>query len=117
MPVNKRDKTQLIMALGRTKSKAHRLVLALRFQGLEEDARRIERRAKTLSKKIDDLLAAAMDEWTGNANAITARLSKSNTRLQAAIREIEKKNDVAGNVIKAVSLIDLVIETAASLVS
>lgn len=115
MPVGRQSKIELIEALERTKSKAHRLSLTLRFQKRDKEARQVSARTKQLSRRIDDLLAAAMKEWLGNAAAHKQRLARANNRLQRAIRDIEKNSDVAGNVAKALSCIDDAVRTASLL--
>jgi hypothetical protein len=111
MPIGKQNKIELIDALERTKAKAHRLALTLRFRRREAESEQITARARKLSRRVDGLIAAAMDEWTGSAAAHKERLAGSNTRLQRIIREIEKDNNVAENVIRAVSLLDAVLQT------
>ncbi len=111
MPIGKQNKIELIDALERTKTKAHRLALTLRFKRRETEAGQVTARARKLSRRVDGLLAVAMDEWTGSATVYKTRLARANSRLQRAIREIEKDNDIAGNVIKAVSLLDAVLQT------
>lgn len=115
MPVGRQSKIELIDALERTKSKAHRLALTLRFQNREKEARQVSSRAKKLSRRIDDLLAAAMEEWMGSAAAHRTRLSRTNTRLQRAIRDIERNRNVAANVVKALSCLDDALRAASLL--
>ena len=115
MTVGNQNKIELIEALERTKSKAHRLALTLRFRGRDADARKVEARARKLTRQIDRLLASAMDRWLGNATTHKKRLATTNARLQRAIREIQKNKDVARNVGGALSLLDVAIQTALDL--
>jgi ribosomal protein L17 len=112
MPVGKQNKLELIDALERSVSKAHRLVVTLRFQDREPEARRVEARAKKLSKRIDKLVAVAMDDWLGNARLLKQRLARSNAKLQASLRRVQRKKDVATNVVKIVSYLDDLIQLA-----
>lgn len=116
MAIGKQNKLELIHGLERTMSKGHRLVLTLRFQGRTQEARRVEARAKKLSKHIDKLMAAAMDDWLGSATQLKLRLARSNNRIQYSLREIQKKKDVAANVVKIIGHLDDVIQLAADLV-
>lgn len=111
MPIGKQNKIELIDALERAKAKAHRLALTLRFKRRETEAGEVAARARKLSRRVDGLLAAAMDEWTGSAAVYKKRLAHTNSRLQRAIREVEKDTDIAENVIKAVALLDAVLQT------
>jgi hypothetical protein len=115
VPLGNQSKIELIDALERTKSKAYRLSLMLRFRNRDDEARQVAAGAKRLSRRIDDLLAAAMSEWLGKAAAHKRRLTRANSRLQRAIRDIQRNNDVAANVVKALSCIDDAIRTASLL--
>jgi hypothetical protein len=116
MPISEQNKLNLIDALERTKSKARRLVLTLHFQNRTTEARQVQRRARKLTKQIDELLSAAMEDWLGSAKMINDHLSRTNVKLQSSIRNIQKKKNVEDNVIKVLLYLDDVIETAISLI-
>jgi hypothetical protein len=115
MPISVQNKLKLIAALERTKSKARRLALTLRFQNRDTEARRVQRRASKLTKQIDELISAAMEEWLGSAKMIIDRLGHTNVNLQSSIRNVQKNNDIESNVIKALSYLDDAIEMAVHL--
>ncbi len=116
MPISKQNKLNLIDALERTKSKARRLVLTLRFRNRDTEARQVQRRARKLTRQIDELISAAMEDWLGSAKKINDRLDRTNVKLQSSIRNIQKKKNVEDNVIKALSYLDDAIEIAIDLI-
>lgn len=115
MPISQQNKIKLIDGLERTKSKAHRLIVMLRFQNRETEAQRVHRRARKLTKQIDELISQAMADWLGAAKPIHNRLDRTNAMLQSSIRDIQKKKNVEKTVAKILSSLDDVIELAASL--
>ena len=116
MPISEQNKLNLIDALERTKSKARRLVLTLRFRNRDTEARQVQRRARKLTRQIDELISAAMEDWLGSAKKINDRLDRTNVKLQSSIRNIQKKKNVEDNVIKALSYLDDAIEIAIDLI-
>ena len=116
MPISEQNKLNLIDALERTKSKARRLVLTLRFRNRDTEARQVQRRARKLTRQIDELISAAMEDWLGSAKKLNDRLDRTNVKLQSSIRHIQNKKNVEVNVIKALSYLDDAIEIAVDLI-
>ena len=115
MAISRTGKTELIQYLDRARMKAGRLAMTLRFQNREAEAGKIQKKQKKLARQIDVLMAAAMKDWAGDATKIIADITKANRYLQNAIRDINHKNDVAGNVTRALSRLDQVINLARGL--
>ena len=112
MPISKENKEAIVDALIQAKRKAQRLALTLRFQGRAEDAKKVEKKIRTLAARIDDLITQSMESWVGNAQGLLDRMRKTNTALQASLRDIKKKKDVANKVVKALGRLDDVIDVA-----
>jgi len=97
--------------------KGNRLVISLKFADQNADAEKARKKVRTLGRKIDDLLAKAMDEWSINAKTLIAEMRKSNQSLQGDIRDIRKKKNLAQKTIKALGLLDDVISVATDLLA
>ena len=117
MAISAQNKEKLIDTLLETKRKGHRLQITLKFQNNLTKAKTVGDKCRTLSSKIDKLIAQSMRQWLGSASKIIAERKKGNTKLQATINDIKKKKNIANNVVKAVGFIDDAIEAAAKLIT
>lgn len=115
MPINNIDKEALIDALLESKRKGFRLEISLRFQGKNAEADKVKAKTRKLSRTMDNLLSQAMQSWLGNATVLRQTMTKTNANLQASIRDIKKKIEVAENIVKAIGYLDDAIKLAAKL--
>lgn len=115
MSINNRNKEAMIDALLESKRKGFRLEITLRFQGKAAEADEVKAKTRKLSRKIDDLLVRAMEDWLGNAAALIKTMKNTNAKLQASIRDIKKRIKVAQNVVKAIGFLDDAIDVAVKL--
>ena len=116
MPISAANKENLVDVFLETKRKGHRAEIRLRFQRKDEDADKIAKQNKKLSKQIDMLIAQSMRQWNGSASAIISDMKQSNTKLQKSVNSIKKKMKVAENVVKIIGYIDDGIERATKLI-
>ena len=112
MAISRENKEAIVDALIQAKRKAQRLALTLRFQGRAEDAKKVERKVRRLAARVDDLIAMAMESWVGSAQLLLEQMRKTNTALQASLRDVRKKKDVAKKVVKALERLDDLIDVA-----
>jgi hypothetical protein len=111
------NKEAIIDELSTTKRKAHKLEISLMFKGNEAEAAKVKKKSRTLSKKIDNLIASSMESWVGSSQAIVSSLKETNKGLQDAIRDIKKDVKTAENVVKALENLDKAIKTAMNLLA
>jgi hypothetical protein len=106
-------KRALLAQLTRSRHKGDELELELIVQGRDAEAAEVRRSTNRLSRRIDDLLAAMMRDWLGQASALQDDMRRRNNRLQACLRDIRKKLDIAKNVVKATGILDEAAKLAA----
>lgn len=107
MPIRSEvSKQQIIDALLRVKRRAHKLVIRLLFAEEEQEARKVEWAARRLSRRIDGLLGAAMEEWTGTAASVKDQIGRCHDALGRRIASIQRGVKIAENVGEAVEAID-----------
>ena len=85
------------------------------FKGMEKEAKKARAKTKKLSKEIDRILGALMEEWIGTANTRIESIRKTNNDLQKTIRDIKKGAETAKNILKALGYLDEAIKTAVKL--
>ena len=78
----------------------------LRLAGDTALANGIGEKHDELREVIDTLRAEVADEWTADAAEIGEEISKANAKVQASIRDIQKRINVAENVVKIIGQID-----------
>ncbi len=115
MPIKNIDKEALIDALLESKRKGLRLEIRLRFQGKNSEADKVGAKTRKLSRRMDNLIAQAMQSWLGNATVLRQTMTKTNANLQASIRDIKRNIKVAANIVKATGYLDDAIKVAAKL--
>jgi ElaB/YqjD/DUF883 family membrane-anchored ribosome-binding protein len=87
------------------------------MQAQPEAAKSVAAATRRLSDEINRLLAAAMRDWIGEANAIRLDLKQACSELKDAIDATQGAVDVAQKVVVAVGRIDRVAEMAVKLLS
>lgn len=111
------SKERIVDALLQTSRQVHRLIIRLRFQGREGDVAAAERRARRLSRHLDALLGAAVDDWLGSAAGVEAEIRRVNRRLGRTLGELRRRREVADHLTKALGLIDEAVRIAARLLA
>lgn len=106
MPINQNDKSAIIDELENTRTKGSRLVISLLFAGKKTEAAEARRKVKELGSKIDGLLAASMNKWTGSGKVIIENMKKVNALLQKDISYIKKKKELAKKTVKGLGRLD-----------
>lgn len=112
MPVSMTEKQELIQQLLVSKSKAYDAEFKLLLQGKPDEADEVKIHGKALSRRIDNLIAAAMSEWTGDAVQIVDHVRNTNRKIQRSIRGIQDSVSFSRNIIKLVGLIDDIVDIA-----
>ena len=108
----KKEKLQIIQKLTRFMQALVALQMKLRMQNKGNEADEVAKKAKALQKEIDKLVGSAIDEWLGEASKQVSAINQATSRLQAAVEDIQKKVEVARNVVKAVGLVDDMVDLA-----
>ena len=103
------EKQQIIQKLSQVKQGLIKLETRLRLRNNKDEANRVATKSKALQKEIDKLLKHVIDEWLGAAREVLGDIKKANDSLQTAIGDIQRKVEVARNVVKVIGLVDDVI--------
>ena len=114
--IPKDSKEAVIQRLLVTKQRANTLEVRLLLAGKSEEAGKVAKRSKALTRQIEKLLGQVMDEWAGESTKIIADLKTANAGLQTSITNIKKNVKTAENIVKAVGLIDDAIVIARGLI-
>ena len=109
------EKKEIIDNLQVTFQKAGTLRMALRFQHDNAGMRKMEAKRRVLNRRIEALLAAAMQDWSGSAAAVVSDIKAANSGLQSSIRDIHKAVHTAQRITKALGQLDDVIDKAKKL--
>lgn len=108
-------KMRVLAELRRIRAKGEKLELELIIQGEAAEAAKVKQTTRRLVRRIDDLLAAMLREWAGQAATVQDEMRRLNARLQGRIRDIGKKIEVAEKVVEAIGMIDDAAQLAAGL--
>ena len=109
------NKDEIINRLNVSLQKIQRLELILRLKGQATEAATLKVKRAELSEQIDKLIGAAMLEWIGAADVITADVKKANASLQQSTRKIRKGIETAKEVVKTLGYVDDVLGVAGKL--
>ncbi len=112
MPISMTKKQEIIQQLLASKTKSYQAEVKLLLKRKPTEANEIKKHGKELSRKIDNLIAETMTDWTGNADKIISDVKLINKKVQRSINDINNSVNVAGNVVKLVGFIDDVVEIA-----
>jgi conjugal transfer/entry exclusion protein len=103
------EKEQIIRKLSQVMQSLIKLETRLRLQKKETEADNVAKKCKALQKEIDNLLKHVIDEWLGAASKVLGDIKTASDTLQTSIANIQKKLEVAKNVVKVIGLVDDVI--------
>jgi conjugal transfer/entry exclusion protein len=103
------EKQQIIQKLSQVKQGLIKAETRLRLQNNKDEANKVAAKSKALQKEIDNLLKRVIDEWLGEARKVLGDITKANDSLKTAIDNIQKKVEIAKNVVKVIGLVDDVI--------
>jgi DNA repair exonuclease SbcCD ATPase subunit len=109
------QKLALLRRLNSARSKA--LHLELELASHEEDATAVTKAKQKLDEQIEALRKQLHDDWRGKAAQVETDLAGAVSKLQAAIRDVEKDVDRAQKVVKAVGFIDEMVDKAKGLLA
>ena len=109
-------KINLIIRMITSLGKLTNVEARLRFAGDDAAADEIAARHDELRDEIDRLRGQVADQWTLNAAQLEEGIRKANEKVQASIRKIQKKINVAENVVKVIGLVDDAITAVKGLV-
>ncbi len=115
--MTKEQKRSLLRALGTSYGKGTDLAALLWLQGEGEEARSVERRNAELRRTIDRLRRETWKEWRGSAAGLQDQIGRLNRQLQIRIREIEREIRAARGLVKALDLLDEIIELSRALIA
>lgn len=114
MPIKSNSaKKAILVELKKTRAKGETAELELIMQGKDAEAVKVRQATNRLTRRIDDLLAAMMRDWLGQAATLQDDLRRRNARLQGCIRDIQNKIEIAENVVKATGMLDEAAKLAA----
>ncbi len=111
------SKEEVVQRLLVAKQRANTLEIRLLLKGKEDEANKVRKKSKALTRQTDKLLGQLMDEWLGEATQVIQGIKTANAALQTAITKIKNNVEIAQNVVKAIGLIDDVIVIAKGLTS
>ncbi len=115
--MTKEQKRSLLRALGTSYGKGTDLAALLWLQGKDEEAGSVERRNAELRRTIDRLRRETWKEWRGSAAGLQDQIGRLNRQLQIRIREIEREIRAARGLVKALDLLDELIELSRALIA
>ena len=84
-------------------------------QGRMEEAEKLNQLETLVSRRIDKLLGDAMLDWADGVSEVIDGLEEATQRIENCIEEIKREMEVAENVVKALGVIDEVLQLAAKL--
>jgi septal ring factor EnvC (AmiA/AmiB activator) len=113
--MTKARKRSLLRALGTSYAKGTDLAALLWLQGNETEAQSVERRNRELRSEIDALRRELWRDWRGNAESLESQVRNLNRKLQARIRQIERRVEAAQHLVRGLDLLDELIELSRSL--
>jgi len=109
-------KIDLITSMVTSLGKLTNVEARLRFAGDAARADQVRQKHDELRDAIDTLRGKVADQWTQDAAQIEAEITKRNAKVQASVRNIQKKIDIAENVVKIIGQVDDAIQAVAGLV-
>ena len=104
--IPKNSKEEIIQRLLVTKQKAISMKVRLLLRDKKDDAKKVRKKSRALSRQIDKLLGQVMDEWQDQGTKIIKEIKTVNSALQKSITNIKKNVKTAQNIVKAIGLID-----------
>lgn len=109
MPISMTKKQEIIQQLLASKTKAYLVEVKLLLKQKPNEASEVKNHGKELSRKIDNLIAETMSDWTGSADKLISDVKLINQKVQRSINDINKNVNVAGNIVKLVGFIDEIV--------
>ena len=116
MPNEIEAKIDLITSMITSLGKLTNVEARLRFAGDAAQADQVKEKHDELREAIDTLRGKVADQWTADAAQIEEEIRKRNAKVQASIRNIQKKINIAENVVKILGQVDDAIAAVAGLV-
>lgn len=121
------DKRQILQDAMRTRSKLFDLEFVLQLKAnqvtgtdktaLEQQIADTKSKSAKLSDEIDQLRAAAAQQWAGDATTLIQSIKAGNSRIQRQITDLEDDAQVGDKVAKVLGLADNVIGLVGSVVA
>ena len=99
-------KVDLIVAMVTSLGKLTNVEMRLRFSGDTDGADQIQEKHDELRDAIDRLRGRVADQWAHETEAIREGIRKANAKVQASIRNIQRRINIAQNVTKVIDQID-----------
>ena len=99
-------KIELITAMNTTLGKLTNVEMRLRDVFDFDRAELVKAKHDELRDAIDTLRGQVADQWTRDTEDLHEGLRQANEKVQASIRNIQKKINVAENVIKVIGWVD-----------
>lgn len=115
MIIEMTEKQQVAHQLLVSKIKAYNSEIKYRAKGDDSKADEVKEHGKELSRKVDDVIAELMRDWTGDAEEIVTSTKAINETIQSIINKINKDIDTAEDFVKLIGLIDAVVSIAIGL--
>jgi len=99
-------KVDLIIAMTTSLGKLTNVEMRLRFDGDTAGADLVQVKHDELRDAIDTLRGRVADQWVLDTERVREGLRQANAKVQACIRNIQKRIDIAQNVTKVIGQID-----------
>ncbi|MFX0194475.1 MAG: hypothetical protein ACFFCW_00010 [Candidatus Hodarchaeota archaeon] len=109
------EKLRAVNTFIATQNKGLRLESRLTLQNI--DSTKVQEANSRLAKKIEQLRRKLHDEWVESADDIRREVTIANGQIEKAIKAIEKRVEIAENIVKAVGYIDRVVEIASKVLA
>jgi len=110
------NREQIIDSLLVTLQRGQNLALRLKFEGKTVQYAELKQKNQKLMREIDEIIEQAMTDWIGNIANLNSEVKTANKRLQAAITSIKADKKKGENIVKAIGLIDDILEIAKAIV-
>lgn len=99
------EQTSLVDKLTACYSTGKRLLYELEDQG-HPAAPEVKKTTEQLGLEIEALLKNLYQTWSGNAATVGKQISKTNSDLRLVVKKIERRVQVAQNIVKSLSYLE-----------
>jgi septal ring factor EnvC (AmiA/AmiB activator) len=107
------NKEEAVKQLSNTRHKAAMLMTRLMLAKEQQSADKVKDRIAKLDTRIKGLLQDMMQSWKSRADEKNQEISALNKKIQKSIAAVQDKKKRAAEVVKALGLLDDVIDIAA----
>lgn len=110
------DKELIIGWLQKAEVKTLKLAMRLQIAGQHNEAEKLRKLARKISRLIDVLVGDLMRAWSIDAQLSVKALKRSTEALQRSIKAINDRIKIKENAIKAIGKVDEIVEIAKDII-